>query len=178
MREARRWSRKDGVSMAKDKITKKEAATGAADMIYALGQGLGMGTRGPGRFVDLLGGTGLAVAGTNREGVTGALIGDKFVPTSENYYKAPGGSGGGGGGGGGGNNMNNRPDEDEEGLDKKPTKNKPRVPRGASWSQIVGAYFPRTREPRKDNQSKTMKEGGLVRGAGKAERGRGRGKMV
>jgi len=67
-------------------ISNKEAATRAADMIYALSQGMGMGTRGPGRFVDLLGGTGLAVAGTNREGQTGILFGNKFIPTSTNYY--------------------------------------------------------------------------------------------
>lgn len=172
--------------MAKDKLTKKEAATGVADMIYKLGQNMGMGTRGPGRFVDLLGGTGLAVAGTNREGVTGVLLHGKFVPTSENYYTAPGDGNGGGGGGGGGNDLNTRPDEDEDGLNKPPIKTKPRVPRGASWEQIVGTYFPRTQKPRKDNApgrgpvrlEPGMKNGGLVRGAGKAERGRGRGKMV
>lgn len=172
--------------MAKDKLTKKEAATGAADMIYALGQGLGMGTRGPGRFVDLLGGTGLAVAGTNRQGVTGVLMGDKFVPTSKNYYKAPGGGNGNG-------NGNGNDDEDEE-KKRNPYKIKDvsfsrRLPAGASWNRTMDTYFPDPNRKQDGNDEDDnnrgpinlehgMKNGGLVRGAGKAQRGRGRGRMV
>lgn len=177
--------------MAKDKLTKKEAMTAGADMIYKLGQGLGAGTRGPGRFVDLLGGTGLAIAGTNREGVTGAIIGGKFVPTSENYYKAPG-------------EDNDKEDGEDDDKDEggngngnnqktlikpfKPFQSK--LPLNAGWDRTIQKYLKPPGGGDKDNSTQSrglftgrakignMKEGGLVRGAGKAERGRGRGKMV
>lgn len=139
---AERWC-----NMAKDKPTKEEMRTGAADLIYALSQGLGMGTREPGKLWDLLGGTGLAVAGTNREGQTGVLIGNKFVPTSQNYYESPYSPG--------------DSSDDEEKPSGKPIKD-------IDLPIKVGSRL----------KASGMKAGGLVRGAGKAERGRGRGRMV
>lgn len=166
----------------KKDLTNRQLQRRAADLMYAMGNTIG-GQRPAGGFASI---GGMFAYGTHRDGRPGVLWGGKFVPITRKSALDYGfdsslygkGDGNGDGDGDGGNNLNNRPDEDEEGLDKKPIRNKPRVPRGASWNQIVGAYFPRTREPRKDNQNKTMKEGGLVRGAGKAERGRGRGKMV
>jgi len=169
--------------MAKDKLTQKEAMTAGADMIYNLSQGLGMGTRGPGRFVDLLGGTGLAIAGTSRDGRTGVLLGNKFVPTSENYYKAPGG----------GNGNGNGNDEEDEEKKRNPYKIRDvsfsrKLPAGASWNRTMDTYFPdrnRKQDGNDENDKNRgpirhdgMKNGGLVRGAGKAQRGRGRGRMV
>lgn len=43
----------------------------------------------------------------------------------------------------------------------------PTKPTSNNWEDIVGHYFPK----------KTMKDGGLVRGGGVAQRGKGRGKM-
>lgn len=43
----------------------------------------------------------------------------------------------------------------------------PTKPTSSNWEDIVGHYFPK----------KTMKDGGLVRGGGVAQRGKGRGKM-
>lgn len=55
---------------------------------------------------------------------------------------------------------------------KTPAKNAAIVPRASNnWSDIVGSHF-------EDRGAKYYNEGGLVRGGGKAVKGRGRGKMV
>jgi len=147
-------------------------------MFYSLGKGMAGGVdRAPGTFASI---GGLFSYGTHRDGRYGIIdVDGKFVPTGGRYGEENGVGVGGGGGGGGGNNLNTRPDEDEQGLDKDKTSRRPRVPRGASWNQIVGAYFPRTQEPRKKiGETTTMKRGGIVRSSGMAQRGRGKGKMV
>lgn len=131
----------------------------------------------PGKFAAI----GPLAFGTHRDGRRGVMSVSSglFIPLPKGFADGNGKINNGGGGDGGGNNLNNRPDEDEQGLDKGQTSRGPRVPRGASWKQIVGAYFPRTREPRKKiGETTTMKRGGLVRGCGVAQRGRGKGKMV
>lgn len=73
-----------------------------------------------------------------------------------------GGGGSGGGGSGGGSGGGGTPD----------IENPPLPPVDGSrrdvWEDTVNFYFPKV----------GMKDGGLVRGAGKAVKGRGRGKMV
>lgn len=65
----------------------------------------------------------------------------------------------------------NAPDrEDDSDPTPDPTPDPPLPPAkpiSNNWEDIVGHYFPK----------KTMKDGGLVRGGGVAQRGKGRGKM-
>lgn len=65
------------------------------------------------------------------------------------------------------------PKEDEKPPEEKaPAKNPAIVPRASNnWADIVGSHF-------EDRGGKYYNEGGLVRGGGKAVKGRGRGKMV
>lgn len=61
-----------------------------------------------------------------------------------------------------------KPDDEDKALAKNPAI----VPRASnSWADIVGSHF-------SDRNAKYYKEGGLVRGGGKAVKGRGRGKIV
>lgn len=61
------------------------------------------------------------------------------------------------------------PEDDKE---EKTAKNAAIVPRASNnWVDIVGSHFA-------DRGAKYYNEGGLVRGGGKAVKGRGRGKMV
>lgn len=66
-----------------------------------------------------------------------------------------------------------QPPEDKPGEEEKNlTKNPAITPRASNnWSDIVGSHFT-------DRGAKYYNEGGLVRGGGKAVKGRGRGKMV
>lgn len=69
-----------------------------------------------------------------------------------------------------------KPEADNDGPGKGPPNNQPKnpaiTPRASnSWADIVGSHF-------SDRNAKYYKEGGLVRGGGKAVKGRGRGKMV
>lgn len=61
-------------------------------------------------------------------------------------------------------NAPDREDDSDPTPDPPPT---PTKPTSNNWEDIVGHYFPK----------KTMKDGGLVRGGGVAQRGKGRGKM-
>jgi len=94
--------------------------------------------------------------GTNKDGEQGFVLDDKFIPLSK--FKMSGGGAPAQDDGGGSGSGSRIKDEDVDfGMRR----------RSASLSD---AYRPKV--------TPTMKEGGLVRGAGKAQRGRGRGKMV
>lgn len=66
-----------------------------------------------------------------------------------------------------------KPTEDKPAEEEKASSTSPAiVPRASNnWSDIVGSHF-------SDRGAKYYNEGGLVRGGGKAVKGRGRGKMV
>lgn len=100
-----------------------------------------------------VGGGGMMI-GRGMNGEPGIQMMGKFVPFSE--FKQVGGGGGG---------------DEEEDVKKKPPGIKDidfPVKRGKQ--SMADVYRPKVQ--------KTFKEGGLVRGAGCAQRGRGRGKMV
>lgn len=136
---------------------------------------LGVDTKAPGTGV----GPGFLRFGTSRAGIPGIQFMGKFIPVSD--FKKVGGGGGGGGKGDG----NGKDEEDEDKKDK--VKN--RVPGIRDVDFSMEGKISRTnplapRGDKEDNFSrpiepiKKMKSGGLVRGAGCAQRGRGKGKMV
>jgi hypothetical protein len=68
----------------------------------------------------------------------------------------------------------NEDDNDDGGSDDNappPVKPEPTRPKSNSWPDIVANYFPK-------GAGTQYKDGGLVRGGGKAVKGRGRGKFV
>lgn len=76
--------------------------------------------------------------------------------------------------GGGGGKKDDEDDKEDDGSgDGAPPPVTPEVarPKSNSWPDIVANYFPK-------GAGTQYKEGGLVRGGGKAVRGRGRGKFV
>lgn len=100
-------------------------------------------------------GTSGFMIGRDSDGNPGIQFGGKFVPFSE--FKQSGGGGGA--------------SEDDGGNKKPPGIKDIDYPINTrKKSSLADIYKPKVQS--------TMKEGGLVRGAGKAQRGRGRGKMV
>lgn len=98
---------------------------------------------------------GLFMIGRDSQGRPGIQMGGHFTPFSEFKYVGGGGKGG----------------EDEEKVKGKPPEDKDiDFPVRRVQASMADIYRPRVQ--------KTFKEGGLVRGAGKAQRGRGRGKMI
>lgn len=178
--------------MAKDKFSKRNAEKGYASMFYSLGKGMAGGVdRAPGTFASI---GGLFSYGTHRDGRYGIIdpVSGRFIPSGGRYGKGDGNNN---------NNNNNNNDGNGNGKGRDPFKVrdfefKPRLNQGASWNRTVGAYmYPNDKKDasnrgpiRHDGQNRSvipdtrsgigMKSGGLVRGAGKAERGRGKGKMV
>jgi hypothetical protein len=94
--------------------------------------------------------------GRDRNGVPGVQFMGEFIPYSKFKYKAAGGS----------------PKEDDAGVEpgKKIKDADVDFGMGGKQRNLSDVYRPKV--------TPTMKEGGLVRGAGCAQRGRGRGKMV
>ena len=184
----------------KKDLTNRQLQRRAADLWYAVGNAIG-GQRPTGGFASVMGG--LYAYGTHRDGRPGVLFGSKFVPITRKAALDYGFDSSlyGKGDGNNNNNNNNNNDGNGNGKGRDPFKVrdfefKPRLNQGASWNRTVGAYmYPNDKKDasnrgpiRHDGQNRSvipdtrsgigMKSGGLVRGAGKAERGRGKGKMV
>jgi hypothetical protein len=175
----------------KKDLTNRQLQRRAADLMYAMGNTIG-GQRPAGGFASI---GGVFAYGTHRDGRPGVLWGGKFVPITRKSALDYGFDSSlyGKGDGNGNGNGNGNDDEDEE-KKRNPYKIKDvsfsrRLPAGASWNRTMDTYFPDPNRKQDGNDEDDnnrgpinlehgMKNGGLVRGAGKAQRGRGRGRMV
>lgn len=138
------------------KMSKAEKMSKAADMIYGIGQSF-FKTQDPGKFVSI---GGMLTYGTHRDGRTGVLLGRKFIPTSNAATTTAG----------------------------TPSTPKPTTPTGttapttpaANTAPAIRRVVPSGNfaQMMRETFPESFKGGGLVRGAGKATKGRGRGKMV
>lgn len=141
----------------KPKMSKAEGLSKAADMLYGLGKSLG-GPRDVGKFASVMGGA--FAYGTHRDGRTGVIFGKKFIPTSNATTTTAGTP-----------NTPKPPASPGTTAPTAPTANTApaikRVKPSSNFAQMMRETFP-----------ESFKGGGLVRGAGKATKGRGRGKMV
>jgi hypothetical protein len=141
---------------ASSKPSKAEGLSKAADMLYSFGSRT-FGDRAPGKFASI---GGFFSYGTNRDGRTGVMIGGKFIPTSNAVSTTTSTSGA------------SKPNTSTgTSAPTAPTANTApairRVVPSGNFAQMMRETFP-----------ESFKDGGLVRGAGKATKGRGRGKMV
>lgn len=133
----------------KPKLTKEEATRKAADMIYAYGAGK-LGDRPAGKFASI---GGIFTYGTHKDGRKGVLIGGKFLPTSNaTTTTTP---------------TSNATSNTSSSTTTAPKPSAALLKKKGSWAETMRENFP-----------ESFKHGGLVRGAGRAVKGRGRGKMV
>jgi hypothetical protein len=133
------------------KPTKEEMQRKAADMLYGYGSRR-KGDRPVGGFVDI---GGFFAYGTHRDGRKGVLIGNKFLPTSNattTTTTTP---------------TSNATSNTSSSTTTAPTPSAALLKNRGSWAETMRENFPTS-----------FKRGGLVRGAGKATKGRGRGKMI
>lgn len=131
--------------------TKEEMKRKAADMIYMFGSRQ-YGEPGVGKFKSAI--AGLVTWGTHRDGRKGILLGGKFLPTSNATTTTT-------------TPTSNATSNTSSSTTTAPTPSAALLKKRGSWAETMRENFP-----------ESFKHGGLVRGAGKAVRGRGRGKMV
>lgn len=132
--------------------TKEEMKRKAADMIYMFGSRQ-YGEPGVGKFKSAM--AGLVTWGTHRDGRKGILLGGKFLPTSNaatTTTTAP---------------TSNATSNTSSSTTTAPTPSAALLKKRGTWAETMRENFPGS-----------FKSGGLVRGAGRATKGRGRGKMV
>jgi hypothetical protein len=131
--------------------SKADAMSKAADMLYGMGERT-RGARNPGKFVSI---GGFFAYGTHRDGRKGVMFGKKFFPTSNSTSKTTS------------NATSNTSSSTTTPSKVAPTPSASLLKKKGSWSETMRENFP-----------SSFKHGGLVRGAGKAMRGRGRGRNV
>jgi hypothetical protein len=134
----------------KPKLSKEDAMKRAADMIYSYGASK-RGDRPAGTFVSI---GGIFTYGTHRDGRKGVLVGKKFLPTSNATTTST-------------TPKSNATSNTSSSTTTAPTPSSALLKKRGSWAETMRENFPTS-----------FKHGGLVRGAGRAKKGRGRGKMV
>lgn len=134
----------------KPKLSKEDAMKRAADMIYSYGASK-KGDRPAGGFVDI---GGIFTYGTHKDGRKGVLIGKKFLPTSNATTTTT-------------TPTSNTTSNTSSSTTTAPKPSAALLKKKGSWAETMRENFP-----------ESFKHGGLVRGAGRAVKGRGRGKMV
>lgn len=136
----------------KPKLTKEQVSLRAADMLYAYGKARAKGADRPvGGFADI---GGFFAYGTHKDGRKGVLIGGKFLPTSNATTTTT-------------TPTSNATSNTSSSTTTAPTPSAALLKKRGTWAETMRENFP-----------ESFKHGGLVRGAGKATKGRGRGKMV
>lgn len=135
----------------KPKLSKEDAMKRAADMIYMMGSRQ-YGEPGVGKFKSSQ--AGLVTWGTHRDGRKGILLAGKFFPTSNATTTTT-------------TPTSNATSNTSSSTTTAPTPSAALLKKRGTWAETMRENFP-----------ESFKHGGLVRGAGRAVKGRGRGKMV
>ena len=135
----------------KPKLSKEDMMKRAADMIYMMGSSQ-YGEPGVGKFKSSQ--AGLVTWGTHRDGRKGILLAGKFFPTSNATTTTT-------------TPTSNATSNTSSSTTTAPTPSAALLKKRGTWAETMRENFP-----------ESFKHGGLVRGAGRAVKGRGRGKMV